>query len=146
MSYDKHIDRESKGAQTKTDRIMSREPRVQYITPDTIVYPPDPTPIALKYDQGKPEMALIPPEAMYEIARVFTFGADKYTANNWRNGFNWIRVGSAVLRHIYSWIGGEDNDPESGCSHLAHAVCGLMFLLTFQAKNIGEDDRVKEVK
>ena len=29
-------------------------------------------------------MALIPPEALYQIAEVFEFGAKKYGPNNWR--------------------------------------------------------------
>ena len=45
--------------------------------------------------------------------------------HNWRDGLDWTRVSSAVLRHLSAWHGGEDIDPESGLSHLAHAGCGI---------------------
>ncbi|KQW00062.1 hypothetical protein ASC87_19945 [Rhizobacter sp. Root1221] len=84
---------------------------------------------------------LLPPEALLEIAKAFTFGAKKYSANNWRKGFKWMRVTGALLRHVYAWMRGEKADPESGLSHLAHAGACLCFLLTFEATGTGEDDR-----
>ena len=89
-------------------------------------------------------MHLLPPEAMIEIAEVLQFGANKYGDHNWRAGLDWSRVVGAVLRHIFAWLGGENNDPESGHSHLAHAACGLMFLLTYKATKAGKDDRYKK--
>jgi hypothetical protein len=36
----------------------------------------------------KPEAwALLPSEALEEIARVYAFGAEKYAAHNWRKGY-----------------------------------------------------------
>lgn len=96
-----------------------------------------------KHDDGKPSIALLPPEAIIEVAKVFTFGAAKYDEHNWRKGFKYVRVASAILRHIFAWLGGEDLDKESGISHLAHAVAGLMFLISFQKTNSGVDDRYK---
>jgi hypothetical protein len=74
---------------------------------------------------------------------VLEFGAKKYDPWNWKGGFKWARVASAVLRHIFSWLGGEDKDPETGLSHLSHASCGLMFLIDFEVNKLGEDDRWK---
>jgi hypothetical protein len=53
-------------------------------------------------------------------------------------------VASAVLRHIFQWLGGEDKDSETGLSHLAHASCGLLFLIDFEVNKLGEDDRYKK--
>jgi len=39
----------------------------------------------MKFDEGKAPLALIPPEALLEIAEVFGFGAEKYGVNNWRD-------------------------------------------------------------
>jgi hypothetical protein len=78
-----------------------------------------------------------------EIAKVLDHGAKKYSAHNWRGGFVWSRIASAILRHLFAWLTGEDKDPESGLSHLAHAGCGIMFLLTFQLTKTGKDDRFK---
>ncbi len=46
-----------------------------------------------------------------------------------------------MCRHIFAWWGGEDKDPETGFSHLAHAGCCLLFLMEFQRNSWGTDDR-----
>ena len=99
-----------------------------------------------KYDDEKPAMALLPPAALSEVAKVLTYGASKYSPNNWRRGFKWSRLQSASLRHLMSHIEGEDLDPETGISHVAHAICGLLFLLEHELKGLGEDDRYKNQK
>ena len=98
---------------------------------------------AVKFDSNKPPMDLIPHEAMVEVAKVLDFGRVKYAADNWRKGFHWRRLAGACLRHVYSWLGGEDKDPESGLSHIAHAICCLMFLMAHITSELGEDDRYK---
>lgn len=97
----------------------------------------------VKFDDGKPDLSLLPPEALTEIAKVLTFGAKKYAAHNWRKGFKWTRVFASTLRHLFAWLRGEDLDPETGLSHLAHAGCNVLFLLTFVLTKTGEDDRYK---
>ena len=99
----------------------------------------------MKYDQGKPNIALIPPEALLDIAKVFTFGAEKYGVNNWRiDGANtsWSRTYGSIQRHLTSWLAGEDTDPESGESHLTHAATQIMILMTHQTDgHSNQDDR-----
>ena len=95
----------------------------------------------VKHDQGKPDMSLMPSTAMEEIAAVWTFGQRKYAAFNWAKGFTWRRPAAAALRHIFAWLGGEDKDPESGLSHLAHAICCLSMIIHFQKTATGKDDR-----
>lgn len=99
-----------------------------------------------KHDNNKPGISLLPPEALLEITKVLDFGAKKYDAHNWRKGFKYTRVISAVLRHIFAYLSGEDKDPETGLSHLAHAGCGIMFLITFEVTKTGTDDRFKYEK
>ena len=101
-------------------------------------------PTGIKHDQEKPDMSLLSSIAMVEIAKVMTFGKHKYSANNWRGGFYWTRPAAAALRHIFAWLGGENKDPETGLSHLAHASCCLMFLLEFEATHPNLDDRYKK--
>jgi hypothetical protein len=96
-----------------------------------------------KFDAGKPNMALLSPIAITAIAQVMTFGEKKYTSHNWRNGFPWSRVMSATFRHLFAWLSGEDKDPESGLSHLAHAACNICFLLEFEVTKQDKDDRFK---
>jgi hypothetical protein len=101
------------------------------------------TKVAVKYDEGKPDYSLMPSESLDLICQVWSFGEKKYAAFNWSKGFAWRRPIAAALRHIYAWLRGEDNDPESGLPHLAHAACCLSMVLYFQYKKIGIDNRNK---
>ncbi len=89
----------------------------------------------------KTRFDLVPFAALEEIADVLTYGADKYSANNWCRGTPWSRYFSALCRHIFAWWRGENTDPETGLSHLAHAGCCLIFLMEYQRNRWGEDDR-----
>jgi hypothetical protein len=99
---------------------------------------------ALKFDTDKLPLHLLSTEAMNQTAAVLKFGAEKYAEHNWRKGFAWSRPLSAAMRHITAFNAGEDKDPESGLSHLAHAACCIMFLLEFEKTRPELDDRYKE--
>lgn len=99
---------------------------------------------AIKHDTDKLPMHLLSTTALEEVAAVLQFGAQKYDAHNWRKGFVWSRPLSAALRHILAFNGGEDCDPESGRSHIAHAMCCLMFLLEFEKTHPELDDRYRD--
>ena len=94
----------------------------------------------VKHDNEKPQMALLSPFALEQIAQVMSYGAKKYSADNWRSGFKYSRLISAILRHIMAYMKGEAKDPETGLSHLAHASCGLMMLLEFEQTGAGTND------
>jgi hypothetical protein len=98
---------------------------------------------ALKFDVDKLPLHLLSTEAMNQTAAVLKFGAQKYAEHNWRKGFAWSRPLSAAMRHITAFNDGEDRDPESGLSHLAHAACCIMFLLEFEKTHPHLDDRYK---
>lgn len=88
-----------------------------------------------KDDAGKLRYDLVPVDALRAVTEVLTFGAKKYAPDNWRHvpdprG----RYTAALLRHVYAWMDGEEVDAESGCHHLAHAGCCLLFLLHFALK------------
>jgi hypothetical protein len=102
-----------------------------------------PTGTALKFDQNKLPLNLLSTEAMNQTAAVLAFGSEKYAAHNWRAGFAWSRPLAAAMRHITAFNDGEDRDPESGLSHLAHAACCIMFLLEFEKTHPHLDDRYK---
>ena len=96
---------------------------------------------AAKYDTGKPRMDLLDPLALEQLARVLTFGAEKYEANNWRKGMKWSRIQASLLRHIAAFMDGQDMDPETGLPHIAHAMCNCMFLLRYMEDHREGDDR-----
>lgn len=91
----------------------------------------------------KAPLGLLPPVAMEQAAWVHKLGADKYGPWNWRKtkvkASTYI---SAIMRHLsLGWVQGEDNDPESGKSHLAHIIAGCNILLDAQHHGCLEDDR-----
>jgi hypothetical protein len=99
-----------------------------------------------KHDQEKIRMDLVPPEAVEALATVLTFGADKYGDRNWELGMSWGRVFGALMRHMWAWWKGEGVDPETGMSHLWHALCCIAFLVAYEERNIGTDDRAPAAK
>ena len=98
-----------------------------------------------KFDSEKPKMYLLPPKAIIEVAKVLTFGAAKYDEDNWRyleDAQN--RYSGGALRHIFSHLDGELQDPETNLSHIAHAICCLMFKLELELENHGEIETTSE--
>lgn len=87
----------------------------------------------VKFDGQKPDMSLLSPFALEEIAKVMSAGKIKYGADNWRAGIAFSRLYSAVMRHLTAYNRGETKDPETGLSHLAHACCGLFMMIEFEA-------------
>lgn len=84
-----------------------------------------------KDDAGKPSLSLLPPRALLAVGRVLTAGATRYGRDNWRRiapGERY-RYLDAALRHVLAYLSGETRDPDTGESHLAHAICSLGFVL-----------------
>lgn len=101
----------------------------------------------VKHDQGKPDFTYLSYEFLEEIAKAREFGAKKYSRNNWKKGFKVTRSLAACLRHIFAFLSGQTNDPESGLSHLAHAGCCLEHAIYDMKVHPENDDRedVKDV-
>ena len=97
----------------------------------------------MKFDAGKVRMDLLDTHAIEQLSAVLTFGAKKYAAHNWRQGISKSRLLAAMLRHTFSYLGGQDKDPETGLSHIAHAMCCAMFILGLEHR-ADLDDRHKE--
>jgi hypothetical protein len=95
----------------------------------------------MKFDRSKDRYDLIPPEVEKALAKVLTFGAAKYGDRNWELGMDWGRVYAAMRRHMAAFWSGEDNDPETGMPHTWHAACCIAFIIAFEARGIGNDDR-----
>lgn len=98
---------------------------------------------AMKFDGDKVRMELIPPELMEAVGTILTFGAKKYADRNWEQGMSWSRVYGALLRHLNAWWSGDSLDPETGKSHLWHAACCITFLIAYEQRGVGTDDRQK---
>lgn len=105
--------------------------------------------VGIKYDDKKLDFSLLSPYAMIKLTQVLTYGKFKYDANNWRKGIVYTRLIAATFRHLYLWLAGADIDKDSateeheGLSHLACAMCSIMFLLEFSQTSQHLDDRFK---
>lgn len=95
--------------------------------------------VGIKHDADKPRFDLIPPRAEEMLAKVLTFGANKYAPGNWQHvpdAEN--RYIAAALRHINAQRIGEHSDPETGLPHLAHAMCCLAFVIELHEREFAE--------
>lgn len=91
---------------------------------------------------GKAPLDLLERRADEEVARALQTGAAKYGRKNYRT----IEVfattyGAAIRRHAGAWLSGEDLDPETGLSHLAHVGANLHVLFGAEEAGTLVDDR-----
>jgi hypothetical protein len=90
----------------------------------------------------KPLMHFVPPVALLMEARVMELGASKYGPYNWQDSaIDASTYYDAAMRHLMAWFTGEDVDPESGISHLAHVRACMGILLDAQSTGQMMDDR-----
>lgn len=69
-------------------------------------------------------------------------GALKYGRSNWRHaGVKASIYQDAAKRHLNAWFEGENVDPDSGLSHLAHALASIAIIVDAQAAGKLTDDR-----
>ncbi len=84
----------------------------------------------LRHNTGKPRMDLVAPELMRAAARVagHPMVLAKYSERNWELGMPYGKVYASLMRHLAAWWEGEDNDRETGLSHLDHIAWNSMAL------------------
>jgi Domain of unknown function (DUF5664) len=95
-----------------------------------------------KDDNDKYDPTMLTQEMIELVSRVRMFGAKKYARGNFKiTGFKYSRSLAAALRHIFAFLAGEDNDPESGLSHLGHAICSIEHCIYDSKHHPENDDR-----
>lgn len=93
----------------------------------------------IKHDDDKQRWDLLPYDALEHVVKVLTLGAKKYAEWNWMYVERAEdRYFAAAQRHLVAWRGGEGVDPETGVSHIAHAICCLLFLLSLRPNHGGK--------
>lgn len=97
----------------------------------------------IKHDNGKPDLSLLPPYAKERIALAFMDGERKYGRYNYLKGMEWSRLLAAIDRHLTAFTRGENCAADSGLNHLWHAGAGIMMLIEYFERNIGNDNRYK---
>lgn len=85
----------------------------------------------MKADTSKTKWGLLPWDALKVVVHVFMSGNNKEgrKPNDWKANPDSDIYFDATMRHLTSWVTGERVDPESGRSHLAHAICCLLIML-----------------
>jgi hypothetical protein len=101
--------------------------------------------IGIKYDDDKPRWDLLPLECIAPVVDVLTYGAKKYTPDNWKKVAK-TRYIAARGRHRYSRYEGEWLDPESRLPHIAHELTCLIFEFWHEMKERGELEPPKPQK
>ena len=71
--------------------------------------------------EGKGRYDLLPPTALFALARVFEEGAKKYTACNYESGIPLSRFLDSALRHLCKHLEGQRDDP-----HMAQAGWNIL--------------------
>lgn len=99
----------------------------------------------IKYDSAKPrifEMIEDFKEPLIEVAKVWSFGADKYGKHNWAYVDNAIdRYSNALVRHL---LEGNTKDEESELLHASHVAWNALARLYFiiqKNKEVNNDNR-----
>jgi len=83
---------------------------------------------------------------MAEVGLAMLEGARKYGRHNYREaGVRASVYYDANFRHLAAWWEGEDDDPDSGLSHITKAIAGLMVLRDSMMKGNWVDDRPPKV-
>lgn len=94
-----------------------------------------------RLNAGKDRYDLLPAKALHELVQVYGFGAGKYSDRNWEKGLGYMATVASLLRHVFAFVRGQDNDPESGLHHMAHAAFNCLALVEFHYTGKGKDDR-----
>ncbi len=88
--------------------------------------------------------SVMPRWIVLQVGRVMSVGAAKYGAFNYREStIAASTYQDALERHLGLWFDGEDNDHETGVSHLASAIASCTLLMDAQATGKLVDDRQK---
>ena len=90
----------------------------------------------IKDVEGKLRFDLIPPEAMVEIAKVFTEGSARYGDRNWEKGIPVDECVAAIERHLMRFKLGQDFNPKTECHEAAHMAFWCMVLISQFYKSI----------
>ena len=100
----------------------------------------------IKHDTNKPNLALIPIEAIWALGESLTYGAKKYGDDNFREGLAVRRQLSAAIRHVYQALEQEDVDADSNCLHLGNAMASIAMAIYTIKHNPEFDNRYFKVK
>jgi hypothetical protein len=88
---------------------------------------------------------LVPPQQLWRLAEHYGYGAEKYSDDNYRHGYDWRLSYAALQRHLNQFWAGEDMDAETGSPHLIAAAWHCITLAEFMDTHPEYDTRLKTV-
>lgn len=92
----------------------------------------------VKHDSGKIIAGVLFeefPRALIGLCEVATFGAEKYSRNDWQHVEDaHRRYSDAMVRHMLAKGSGEINDPETGLPHVFHIAWNALAIAELEAK------------
>jgi hypothetical protein len=83
---------------------------------------------AERKNTGKAELSHVDMNCLKPCANVLTFGATKYSRNNWKKGMKVSKILDSLMRHIGDLQDGKVLDEESQLSIIGHIQCNALFL------------------
>lgn len=90
--------------------------------------------------------SVLPVRALVGAALALAEGAWNYGRTNYRvAGVRASIYFDAVLRHLFAWWEGQDDDPASGLNHIDKAIAGLLVLRDSMLAKNWDDDRPPRV-
>jgi len=114
----------------------------KFIIPESPLSPGRPG--GLRYNTGKPKWSLLDMNALEPVVRVMEYGAKKYAPHDWKKGMPHTEIADCLQRHLFAYLNGEDNDPESKLPHMAHVMTNAMMLMYNIQHHPGLDDRYRQ--
>lgn len=105
--------------------------------------PLTPPTTAAKNDKEKPDLSLIPKEALEAGARAFMVGEKKYGRYNYYKGHKVSQLIAAMIRHATAYMDGEELDPVDGQPHLGSVIACAAMLIKQKILGTLIDDRYK---
>lgn len=93
----------------------------------------------------KARFDLIPPHQLWRLAEHYGIGAEKYSDDNYRKGYDWKLSIAALERHLSLFKQGEDYDEETGSLHIIAVAWHAFTLAEFFDIHPEYDTRLKTV-
>jgi hypothetical protein len=94
-----------------------------------------------RYNEGKARWGLVDWDALIPMVQVLEYGCNKYDDHNWKKGLPYVATMESMMRHLHSFMNGQDIDEESGLPHVGHILCNAMFLSYYYQFKKDFDDR-----
>lgn len=90
---------------------------------------------------------LVPAGPMFELAKIYGRGAEKYIDRNWERGYRWGLSFAAMMRHAWKFWRGKTIDEDTGCHHMACVAFHAFALIQFsmEERYAEFDDRAKSL-